>query len=306
MPKNVSGIVFDIQHFSIHDGPGIRTTVFFKGCPLRCIWCHNPESISYQPELAIFKKHCIACGSCVAACPVNALELRERVVLDWDRCTQCGKCAEVCCSKALVMKGKRYRVDEILAEIESDSVFFERSGGGLTVSGGEPLAQPVFLKKLLEGAVKRGFHTAIDTSGYADWKVVESILSLVDLFLYDIKCFDTKLHKKLTGVENSRILSNLSKLLSLDVDLIVRIPIITGVNDSIDDINHIAGFLEQSGRKVPVHFLPYHRFAEQKYEQLGKRYRLKGLREPEQSRMQKLAECFKKRNIHTRIFGTQR
>ena len=303
MAKYHSGIIFDIQHFSIHDGPGIRTTIFFKGCPLNCIWCHNPESIDIKPELAVYDEFCIACGSCIQVCPEGALKLEERVILHRDLCTQCGKCAEICCSRALVMKGMKYTDKTLLNEIEGDRPFFNRSGGGITISGGEPLAQPDFLREILREAKRRDLHTVVDTSGYANWQVFESILPYINLILFDVKCFNSDLHKKFTGVNNSVILANLRKLIERDVQLIIRIPVITGINDAIDEFRHIADFIGLTGKQIPVHLLPYHKFAEQKYTRFGRPYSLKGLSAPEESHLKRLAACFLEMEIPVRVFG---
>jgi pyruvate formate lyase activating enzyme len=204
------------------------------------------------------------------------------------------------------MKGRRYRVDEVLDEVEADSVFHKKSGGGLTVSGGEPFSQAAYLQVLLEGARNRNIHTAVDTSGYADWDVIGPVVPLVDLFLYDVKCIDSQLHKKLTGVDNEKILFNLSRLLSLSAELIVRIPIITGINDSIAEMEKVAQFIERSGKKPPVHLLPYHRFASQKYERIGRLYTLNEVGQPEHTTLKGIAGQFENKGISVRIFGSKK
>jgi pyruvate formate lyase activating enzyme len=298
MNSDIEGTIFSIQHFSIHDGPGIRTTVFFKGCPLQCLWCHNPESIDYRPEIMLHEEFCIQCGHCLDICPNNCHQMtgthREFIR---DLCTGCGRCAEECCSETLVLKGKKYNVKDVLNEVEKDKPFYEQSGGGMTVSGGEPLAQPRFCRELLKSAAERGLHTVVDTSGYAKWEVFESILEWTSLFLFDVKTYSTELHKHLTGIDNIRIILNLKKLLKGNVPLIVRIPLIHGYNDQLSEMEEIARMIAAINHSTPVHILPYHQFAEQKYHRVGKNCSILGEARPSEDQLVRLGGVFKSFDI---------
>lgn len=227
-----TGIIFDVKRYAIHDGPGIRTTVFLKGCPLSCPWCHNPEGIRGEPELSVKPNRCIACGACVAACPQGAIVLQAgRCVTDPARCDLCGRCVEACPSGAREILGRRVGVEDVLAEVEKDVIFYDDSGGGVTFSGGEPLAQPDFLRELLIACAARAIHSAVDTTCHAPWPVLASIAEHAGLFLCDVKHADSAVHERLTGVGNELILANLRKLARLGKPIIVRMPVIPGVND---------------------------------------------------------------------------
>jgi len=266
----IKGVVFDIKSFAIHDGPGIRTTVFLKGCPLRCEWCHNPESQSLKPVLAQFKNNCIGCYACVRSCPHRALAASpEGIKIDRQRCQACGACASVCPAEALVLRGKTMTVSAVLAEVLKDKPFFDNSGGGITLSGGEPLFQPDFALALLKAAKEKGLHTCLDTSGYAPWEVWERILPYTDLVLYDVKCMDMHRHRCHTGRSNSRILENLRALTSDGVAVKVRMPIVPGFNDSPADVEATAQFLKSLSHPPVLELLPYHKLGESKYEVLG-------------------------------------
>jgi pyruvate formate lyase activating enzyme len=304
---DLKGLIFDIQHFSIQDGPGIRTTVFFKGCPLHCLWCHNPESISFHPEIAFYKEFCIDCRHCLEVCPNGCHRIinGERVIRR-DLCKGCGLCMEACCSRALVLKGRKYTVNDVLGEVEQDRPFYERSGGGVTLSGGEPLAQAQFCRELLKGLKRRGIHTVVDTSGYVPWKVLEGILKWTDLFLYDIKCYDTQLHRRLTGVDNIKIKSNLKRLSMRGAPLVARIPVIPGCNDQPAEMKRIAELIGKLKNATTVHILPYHQFAEQKYGRIGMEYGLKGLTPPSPNHLRELAQIFEGRRIPVVIMGIEK
>ncbi len=239
-----TGVIFDIKRFAIHDGPGIRTTVFLKGCPMACPWCQNPEGIGHQPEHAWRADRCSACGACVEACPNSALEMRNgRPVTDVERCVLCGRCVDACPTGAREIIGRRVSVGEVLAEIEKDRVFFETSGGGATFSGGEPLFQPEFLAELLAECRRRDIAVAVDTTCHAPWEVIEPLIPLVDLWLCDVKHADPAVHKRLTGVDNTQLLANLHRLAEAGVPMRIRMPIVPGMNDD-------AANLEATGRML--------------------------------------------------------
>ena len=259
MNPEKTGTIFDVQKFSTIDGPGIRTTVFFKGCNLKCAWCHNPESQAFEREMMFYKNKCTGCGKCKEKCP-NGL----------DSCTLCGACTVYCPARAREIVGKEWSVEDIFAEIEGDRTFYETSGGGATFSGGECMLQIDFLEALLQKCKENGIHTAVDTAGHLPFEYFERILPFTDLFLYDVKCFDRETHKRFTGVYNDNILSNLQKLLGKGVPIWIRIPIIPTVNDSREELLKIRDFLCSNGEPQKVELLPYHVMGENKYGALGK------------------------------------
>jgi len=266
-----TGIVFDIQRFSIHDGPGIRTTVFLKGCPLRCLWCGNPESISPRPQLSYMPERCIACGACIEICPETALipGAEGKAVLDRPRCTDCGKCAAVCDPKALEMVGREMTADEVMAVVLRDAEYYRQSGGGLTLSGGEPLYQPDFAETLLYFAHSRGLHCCVETSGQADWEVIERLHPLVDLWLYDYKETDSALHAKFTGFFNSQIVANLRRLYDSGAKILLRCPMIPGHNARRQHLNGIAALARSLPKLEGVELLPYYNMWRAKLGRLG-------------------------------------
>jgi len=265
-----TGWIFDIKKYAVHDGPGIRTTIFFKGCPLRCWWCHNPEGIAPEPELTFRADRCLdGCRACVGACPERAVtRTAEGVVIDAAACRLHGRCAEICPTDALRIIGREYTVEEILREIEKDRVFYDQSGGGVTFSGGEPLNQIDFLEAVLSACRERGIHTVVDTSGNAPWEHLERIRPLTDLFFYDIKHMDDARHRETTGVSNRLILDNLRALSRAGAEIEIRIPLIPGVNDDEDHIRGLAGFLKGQPGIENIALLPYHRIGTQKYADL--------------------------------------
>ncbi len=262
----MEGLVFDIRRYSTQDGPGIRTTVFFKGCPLRCQWCHNPESQSFAAELMRQPELCISCGRCLTVCPVSLGET--------DTCQQCGACAEICPAQGRVMAGSIQTTSEVMQKIRRDLLFYDQSGGGVTFSGGEPLCQPDFLLELLQTCGKEGIHRAVDTSGFAAWEVLQPIAAETDLFLYDLKIMDSEQHKKYTGVGNELILANLTKLIRSGQHGIVRMPLIPGINNAEENLQAMGKFLAATGGSWPVNLLPFHQMQKSKYQKLGRTYQL--------------------------------
>lgn len=275
VPSEEKALIFNIQRFSIHDGPGIRTTVFFKGCPLRCLWCSNPESQNFYPEIMVRSKLCIKLNKCVEVCPVGAIKINDAIKIDRDKCTLCMECVKVCSAHALEVSGVYMTVDEVFKEVEKDRLFYINSGGGVTASGGEPLLQWKFVYRLFEKCKKEGISTALDTCGYAQWNVLEKVLEVTDLVLYDVKHLDSKTHMEQTGVSNDLILENL-RLTVKKTKTWIRVPIIPGFNDSREHTRKI-GELASKLHVDKVSLLPYHEYGVQKYEMLGRSYPLRNM-----------------------------
>lgn len=276
-----TGTIFDIERFAVHDGPGIRTTVFLKGCPLRCLWCHNPEGMSRQPQLVFSPQKCIGCGHCMTVCPEKVHQLvngQHHIV--WERCRACGTCAEGCYAGALELAGRQVTVVEVVEEVLRDRAFYETSGGGMTLSGGEPLAQYSFTRALLQAAKAEGVHTALDTTGLAPWRQLEGLLGHTDLILYDLKHMDRERHMALTGVPNEEILDNLRRLDDARQPIWIRIPLIPGRNDDDANYHALGRFLSGLRHIERIEILRYHRLAESKYESVGYTYDLPGLEPP--------------------------
>lgn len=275
-------LIFDIKRYAINDGPGIRLTIFFKGCPLSCIWCHNPEGLTRSRQKMYTKKKCIGCQSCVEICPVHALRLTENgIVSDDTLCTLCGECAEACPAKAIEMSGINYTTDELMNEIKKEIIFFDQSGGGVTFCGGEPLMHGEMLIELLQKCGELGIHRVIDTTLFARPELVMQVASMSELFLVDLKQMDSEKHKKYTGVPNELILSNIEMAAKNGIDFFIRIPLIEGVNADVENITRSAQFLASiPWKRKHVNLLPYHDIARNKHEKLGSVFSNEGMLEP--------------------------
>ena len=295
--------IFDIKRYAINDGPGIRIVIFLKGCNLNCVWCHNPESISACQEKMYAPNKCIGCSTCVIACPENALTLTsEGIVTDTERCNLCGRCAEVCPTKAIEMSGYPLSVDEIMNEIEKERVFFDQSGGGVTFSGGEPLLHHEFLTRLLDECGHRKINRAVDTAGLANTEIILEVAKRTELFLYDLKLMDSEKHRKWVGVPNEKILENLKILAETGAKIIIRIPLIGGVNDDAENMETTARFVAAlSGEKKEVNLLPYHKIAQTKYQKLGRPDEFQLLEEPTKETQTRAVSIFKQLGLEASI-----
>ena len=296
------GIVFDIQRFSIHDGPGIRTIIFLKGCPLRCRWCSNPESQKMKPELMYRSDQCIRCGSCFKVCKVGAINLDKEYIVDRDKCTSCGECVLVCPSSALLMKGKTMTVEEVIKEARKDSIQYYRSDGGITLSGGEALVQSEFAKELFKACKAQGWHTAIETEGYANEEVIRDVMPYVDLVMLDIKSVDPKKHVEFTGVDNKTILRN-AKIIQEITNTVIRIPVIPEFNASREEITDIIKFVKTLPNVKKVHLLPYHRYGENKYKLLNREYEMKDTKELSDDYKSELKQIVESYGLECQIGG---
>lgn len=292
-----SGLVFDIQRFSIHDGPGIRTTVFLKGCPLDCWWCHNPEGTSAEPQILVLEGRCIRCGECRRACPQG-----DRAGAA-ETCTLCGRCVAACPTGARQMVGRRMTVAEVVAEVLKDRVFYDESGGGATFSGGEPLLQPRFLRALLEACRAAGVRTAVDTCGYAPQEDLLALAPLADLFLWDLKFADEARHVRYTGVSNGPILENLRALGRAHGPIWIRVPVIPGVNDDAAQLDALARCAASVEGVRQVNVLPYHEGGAAKSRRVGRAYRLDGAAPPSAGRMEEAAAAFAGHGLKVKIGG---
>ncbi len=300
----IQGTVFDIKRFSIHDGPGIRTTVFFKGCPLSCLWCHNPESQALRREMLVRESRCIHCGACQAAC--------DQAAIAWDgdvpttvagRCMLCGACVQVCYAEAREIVGQQMSVAQVMAEVERDRAFYDQSGGGVTFSGGEPLMQPGFLLALLRACKAGELHTALDTCGLTTWETMDSIRQYVDLFLYDLKLMDEAKHQQFAGVSNVTILTNLQALSRRQHHIVVRVPFIPGINDDEENLRQIGIFAASLPHLDGVDLLPYHATAKDKYERLHRGYELSETRPPSSERLHAAASLLETFGLRVKIGG---
>ncbi len=296
------GIIFDLKRYSINDGPGIRTTVFFKGCPLRCPWCHNPEGQSFFPEVILRPSRCLSgCSECISVCEPKALSKSEAApALEREKCTLCRKCADLCPAQAIEIAGYPVGVAEVMAEVEKDRIFYEESWGGVTFSGGEPLAQPDFLSELIAACRKKDLHTAVDTCGYAPADALARAAE-ADLFLYDLKIMDEKKHDDLTGQPNSVILDNLRNLVDRGNKVIVRFPIIPGVNDDDQNVRALVAFLKDLKRISEVSLLPYHKLGLEKRRGLARKRPAGVFSTPEGHRIERIKADFESAGFTVRL-----
>ncbi len=301
MNNELVGKVFDIQKFTVNDGPGIRTEIFLKGCPLKCLWCHSPESQAAEAQVAWFEMRCIGvknCGKCLGVCSVGALKAGstkysivektdlQLIELDREICNNCGKCTEICPAKALCMAGTDMTIDEVMKIIEKDRSFYRKSGGGVTISGGEPMVQHKFTTALLKECKSKGLHTCLDTTGFAKWDYYKEVIKYVDLVLYDLKHMDSQTSQEILGVPNELILANARKMAAEGIALQIRIPIIPGYNDSEENLRATSEFCVELGSVVKlVQILPYHRLGTVKYERLQKKYQLEEVKPPTDEHM---------------------
>ena len=299
------GMLFDIKHYAIHDGPGIRTTLFFKGCPLNCFWCHNPEGISPERELMLKPNRCLKeCDLCLSRCPEHALSKPQgSIEVDGGLCRRHGTCADACPTGALEMVGRTMSVDEVMREVRKDRVFYERSGGGVTFSGGEPLQQPEFLDAVLSACRHEGLRAAVDTSGQAPFETLEAIRDRVDLFLYDLKVMDPDKHREATGTGNELILENLRRLAGTDSRIRIRVPLVAGVNDDDEHTEQAGEFLASLPGISEISLLPYHSMGSQKRRNMNRPLPDPDAAAPSDSVVSRIREKLEARGFQVRIGG---
>lgn len=309
-------LIFDIRRYSINDGPGIRITIFMKGCPLKCAWCHNPESQSPKVQKLYTESKCIGAQDCIEVCPEAALTLTPNgIVTDTEKCTLCGLCANACPTKAIEMSGKLYGVNELMEIIERERVHIEHSNGGVTFSGGEPLMHPGFLIEMLDACGEKGLHRTVDTCGFASTETLLEVAKRTDLFLYDLKLMDPVQHKKWTGADNRIILKNLTLLAETGANINIRIPFIKNVNTSAEEISKMADFVARlqdknrgletatPGKTLLVNLLPYHNIASGKYKKLEMGYNSEEMEEPTEKEIQQAIKIFNKFGIEVEVGG---
>jgi pyruvate formate lyase activating enzyme len=303
-----TGLILHLEKMALFDGEGLRTVVFLKGCPLRCQWCSTPESQSPAPQLGYDPLRCTGCQSCVTVCPQQAIRPTadgQGVVTDPAACRQCFECVPVCPSKARKAFGRRVSAARIVEEVEKDDIFFFHSGGGLTISGGEPLMQADFARAVLAECRRRGLHTAIETSGQASWDQFAKLLPFLDTVIIDVKALDPRRHKALTGQDNALILENIRRLDTAEtaLDLVIRIPLIPGLNDDPDNLQATGRFCQELRKFRELHLLPYHRLGVESYRLLGRSYALEGLASPDPTAVETAAEILRQMGLPVKIGG---
>jgi pyruvate formate lyase activating enzyme len=300
----IKGLVFDVKKYAIHDGPGIRTTVFFKGCPLECQWCHNPESWRAYAEHGFRKGRCVGCLQCIETCPEQAISIIDnRPVTEMNKCSLCGRCADTCVACAREIIGREMTVSEIMAEIEQDVIFYDESGGGVTISGGEPLMQPDFLLAVLNQCQRQRIHTAVDTSCYAESKIVEKVGERANMFLCDIKHMDSEIHERFTGVGNDSILNNIRLLSEAGKNIIIRIPVIPGFNDEKANIEATGKFTASLPGIIRVDILPFNRGGKEKSARLTAQGKHLQVKIPNEEQMNSIAQNLSKYGFEVKIGG---
>jgi pyruvate formate lyase activating enzyme len=294
MYKSNKGIIFNIQRFSVNDGPGIRTTIFLKGCPLKCLWCFNPEGIKTQPEIIWYNEKCGRCFRCIEVCPNHAIIHKKiSIITNMKKCNTCGKCEEVCFYEARKIIGKYMNVKEVLNEILKDKLFYENSGGGITLSGGEVTLQPEFALSILKESKRKDINTAIETCGYAKWSIFKTLIPYIDLILYDLKQIDEAKHRIYTGVSLDLIIDNLSRIDQIGIPLWIRIPFIPGYTDQEENIFKVANFLSRLQSIQRIDLLLYRTLGIPKYKSLGIKYPLEKIKPPGKEKMKKFEEIIK-------------
>lgn len=299
---NDKGVIFDIQRFSVHDGPGIRTVVFMKGCPLSCQWCHNPESQTMAPDLFFEEELCVSCEKCIQVCPQGVHQIiNGQRVIKRELCNKCGKCVDACLPAALVLKGRSVTVNDVLDEVLRDKGYYLKSGGGITLSGGDPLAQPKFTKNLLTELKKRNLNTAIETCGHASWEIFKDILDLTDFVMYDFKIYNSALHEAYCGIDNALILQNLRRVVDQGKALLVRIPLIPQISDTDNNLQQIGEFLMQLSIKH-VELIPYHAFPKDKCKALGIEYQLSHVATQSSEKLQRMKILMLSLGINASIY----
>jgi pyruvate formate lyase activating enzyme len=297
------GVIFDIKRYAIHDGPGIRTTVFFKGCPLKCLWCHNPEGIAATKELMFFEYKCMHCQTCVRVCPTDLITFENNTqIINRQICNYCADCSSACPTEAIKLVGREVTVKELIKEVEKDTLYYDNSGGGVTFSGGEPLFQHQFLKEALMECKRRDLHTTLDTSGYASKEIFSSLVDYVDLFLYDLKLADDEEHKKYTGVSNKLIKDNLRMLIDegRGKDIVLRFPVIPRITDTEKNVDGLVDFVSSLKGVYEINLLPYHDISE-KYKRLGKEYKMTVQEAPLPAKLEHIKQRFEAIGLYVKV-----